>query len=51
MGVLGRGATASSAALESDRYAVHAMPTVDTKGYFLFSREIPRNLTELTSWN
>jgi len=32
-GVLGRGATASSAALERERYAVHAIPIVETNGY------------------
>ena len=31
-GVLGRGAAASSAAFDRERYAVHAIPIVETKG-------------------
>jgi hypothetical protein len=41
----------SSAALESERYAVHAIPTVDTKGYIMSvgCGRIYRG--NLTSWN
>lgn len=35
LGDCGLASIASSAALERDKYAVHAIPTVETKGYIL----------------
>jgi len=44
-------ASASSAALDKERYAVHAIPIVDTKGYIYVKMITLRGMEELTSWN